>query len=91
MFFFSRFKIETFGRNAVVVGRSKNVGMPIAMMLHTDKRHDCGLGMDATVTICHRYTPKEKLAFFCRNADIIVTATGMYFFVSLSFELFHCN
>ncbi|CAG9791011.1 unnamed protein product [Diatraea saccharalis] len=72
-----RFKIETFGRNAVVVGRSKNVGMPIAMMLHSDKRHDSGLGMDATVTICHRYTPKEQLESFCRNADIIVTATGI--------------
>ncbi|CAG4940174.1 unnamed protein product [Parnassius apollo] len=72
-----RYKIETFGRNAVVVGRSKNVGMPIAMMLHSDKNHNSGLGMDATVTICHRYTPPEKLEFFCRNADIIITATGV--------------
>ncbi|KOB74297.1 NAD-dependent methylenetetrahydrofolate dehydrogenase [Operophtera brumata] len=52
-----------------------NVGMPIAMMLHSDKRHDSGLGMDATVTICHRHTPADKLAFYCRNADIIITAT----------------
>lgn len=29
--------IETFGKNAVVVGRSKNVGMPIAMLLHAGK------------------------------------------------------
>ncbi|XP_061719743.1 bifunctional methylenetetrahydrofolate dehydrogenase/cyclohydrolase, mitochondrial isoform X1 [Cydia pomonella] len=72
-----RFKIDTFGRNAVVVGRSKNVGMPIAMMLHSDMSHDSGLGMDATVTICHRFTPKEKLEFYCRNADIIITATGV--------------
>lgn len=28
--------IETFGKNAVVCGRSKNVGMPIAMLLHGD-------------------------------------------------------
>ncbi|XP_045450399.1 bifunctional methylenetetrahydrofolate dehydrogenase/cyclohydrolase, mitochondrial [Melitaea cinxia] len=72
-----RFKIETFGRNAVVVGRSKNVGMPIAMMLHSDGNHDSGLGMDATVTICHRFTPPEQLEVHCRNADIIVTATGV--------------
>lgn len=72
-----RYKIDTFGRNAVVIGRSKNVGMPIAMMLHTDKRHDSGLGMDATVTICHRYTPRDQLEFYCRHADIIVTATGI--------------
>ncbi|XP_052752262.1 bifunctional methylenetetrahydrofolate dehydrogenase/cyclohydrolase, mitochondrial isoform X2 [Galleria mellonella] len=69
--------IETHGRRAVVIGRSKNVGMPIAIMLHTDKKHESGLGMDATVTICHRYTPKEDLEFYCQNADIIVTATGI--------------
>lgn len=28
--------VKTFGKNAVVCGRSKNVGMPIAMMLHSD-------------------------------------------------------
>lgn len=72
-----RFNIDTFGRNAVVVGRSKNVGMPIAMMLHSDKNHESRLGMDATVTICHRYTPKEKLEFYCQNADIIISATGV--------------
>ncbi|XP_041980554.1 probable bifunctional methylenetetrahydrofolate dehydrogenase/cyclohydrolase 2 isoform X2 [Aricia agestis] len=72
-----RFKIETHGRNAVVVGRSKNVGMPIAVMLHSDAKHENGLGMDATVTICHRYTPQEQLEMYCRNADIIITATGV--------------
>lgn len=28
--------VETFGKNAVVCGRSKNVGMPTAMLLHSD-------------------------------------------------------
>lgn len=28
------------GKNVVVAGRSKNVGMPIAMLLHTDGRHE---------------------------------------------------
>ncbi|XP_049297353.1 bifunctional methylenetetrahydrofolate dehydrogenase/cyclohydrolase, mitochondrial isoform X1 [Anopheles funestus] len=68
--------IETFGKNAVVVGRSKNVGMPIAMLLHADGRNDT-CAMDATVTICHRFTPPEELTRFCRMADIIVTATGV--------------
>lgn len=72
-----RFKIETHGRNAVVIGRSKNVGLPTAMMLHSDNSHENGLGMDATVTICHRYTPPEQLVKHCREADIIVTATGI--------------
>lgn len=31
-----RSKIETFGKNAVVVGRSKHVGLPIALLLHSD-------------------------------------------------------
>lgn len=68
--------VETFGKNAVVVGRSKNVGMPIAMLLHADGRNDT-CAMDATVTICHRFTPPEQLEKFCRLADIIVTATGV--------------
>lgn len=68
--------IETFGKNAVVVGRSKNVGMPISMLLHADGRNDTS-AMDATVTICHRFTPPEDLKKFCQLADIIVTATGM--------------
>lgn len=71
-----RTEIETFGKNAVVVGRSKNVGMPIAMLLHADGRNDT-CAMDATVTMCHRFTPPEDLARFCRTADIIVTATGV--------------
>lgn len=32
--------IQTLGKNVVVAGRSKNVGMPIAMLLHTDGRHE---------------------------------------------------
>ena len=32
--------IPTLGKNVVVAGRSKNVGMPIAMLLHTDGRHE---------------------------------------------------
>uniref|UniRef100_A0A1L8DZN2 Putative c1-tetrahydrofolate synthase n=2 Tax=Nyssomyia neivai TaxID=330878 RepID=A0A1L8DZN2_9DIPT len=71
-----RMGVETFGRNAVVVGRSKNVGMPISMLLHADGRNDTD-AMDATVTICHRFTPPEELARFCKSADIIVSATGV--------------
>jgi len=28
--------IETFGKNAVICGRSKNIGLPIALLLHAD-------------------------------------------------------
>lgn len=71
-----RSEIETLGKSAVVVGRSKNVGMPIAMLLHADGRNDT-CAMDATVTICHRFTPPELLKQYCLLADIIVTATGV--------------
>jgi methylenetetrahydrofolate dehydrogenase (NADP+)/methenyltetrahydrofolate cyclohydrolase len=53
------------GANAVVVGRSVNVGKPIAVML---------LNRDATVTVCHSKT--RDLASFTRNADILCVAAG---------------
>uniref|UniRef100_A0A1B6C2H7 methenyltetrahydrofolate cyclohydrolase n=1 Tax=Clastoptera arizonana TaxID=38151 RepID=A0A1B6C2H7_9HEMI len=68
--------IQTLGKNAVVCGRSKNVGMPIAMLLHADGAGDTS-AMDATTTICHRYTPPEQLAVFTKTADIIVSAAGV--------------
>ncbi len=48
-----------------VVGRSIVVGRPLAMLLLT---------RDATVTICHTFTP--DLASECRNADIVISAAG---------------
>ncbi|KAI8129023.1 mitochondrial, Bifunctional methylenetetrahydrofolate dehydrogenase/cyclohydrolase [Lucilia cuprina] len=71
-----RTNIDTFGKNAVVVGRSKNVSMPIAMLMHADGRNETN-AMDATVTICHRFTPPKELAKYCSMADIIITATGV--------------
>ncbi|XP_074051230.1 bifunctional methylenetetrahydrofolate dehydrogenase/cyclohydrolase, mitochondrial isoform X2 [Macrotis lagotis] len=68
--------IPTLGKNVVVAGRSKNVGMPIAMLLHTDGRHERP-GGDATVTISHRYTPKEQLKKHTILADIVVSAAGI--------------
>uniref|UniRef100_G1KL48 methenyltetrahydrofolate cyclohydrolase n=1 Tax=Anolis carolinensis TaxID=28377 RepID=G1KL48_ANOCA len=68
--------IPTFGRNVVVAGRSKNVGMPISMLLHTDGEHERP-GGDATVTITHRYTPKDQLKIHTQLADIIIVAAGI--------------
>ncbi|KAJ8911647.1 hypothetical protein NQ315_005992 [Exocentrus adspersus] len=68
--------IPTFGKNIVVCGRSKNVGLPIALLLHSDARNECP-GMEATVTICHRNTPRDELKYFSKKADIIVSATGV--------------
>ncbi|XP_064418475.1 bifunctional methylenetetrahydrofolate dehydrogenase/cyclohydrolase 2, mitochondrial [Latimeria chalumnae] len=68
--------IETFGKNVVVVGRSKNVGLPIAMLLHTDGSHERP-GGDATVTIAHRFTPREQLKVHTRLADVVIVAAGI--------------
>ncbi|XP_029619661.1 probable bifunctional methylenetetrahydrofolate dehydrogenase/cyclohydrolase 2 isoform X2 [Salmo trutta] len=68
--------IETVGKNVLVAGRSKNVGLPIAMLLHTDRNHQRP-GGDATVTIAHRCTPREQLKELTRLADIIIAAAGV--------------
>ena len=53
------------GKNAVVIGRSNNVGKPMALML---------LGRDATVTMCHSRTTDLKAHTIM--ADVIVAAVG---------------
>ncbi|MCP4133292.1 MAG: bifunctional methylenetetrahydrofolate dehydrogenase/methenyltetrahydrofolate cyclohydrolase FolD [bacterium] len=57
------------GKHVVVVGRSNIVGKPIAnMMLQKNDRANC------TVTICH--TGTKDMAYFTRQADILVVAAG---------------
>jgi len=59
--------IETKGKQALVIGRSRNVGMPQAILL-------ASRGADATVTIAHSRT--ADIAKQCFDADIIVAAVG---------------
>ena len=61
-------KYELAGRRVAVLGRSITVGKPIAMMM---------LGEDATVTVCHSATPREDTIKVCKEADIVVLATGL--------------
>lgn len=68
--------IDTFGKRAVVCGRSKNVGLPIFQMLHADYRNELP-GLEATAIMCHRNTKPEDLVMYCQSADIIITATGV--------------
>lgn len=65
-----RSKIPLAGQHAVVLGRSKLVGKPVAMMLQA---------LDATVTMCHSRT--KNLEATCREADILVAAIGQPRFV----------
>lgn len=59
------------GQHAVVIGRSRIVGRPMAAML---------LQADATVTVAHSHT--RNLAELTRTADIIVVAVGIPHFLT---------
>lgn len=63
--------ISVAGKRAVVLGRSKIVGRPMAMLL---------LNADATVIVCHSKT--KNLAEECRRAEILVVAIGKPKFVT---------
>jgi methylenetetrahydrofolate dehydrogenase (NADP+)/methenyltetrahydrofolate cyclohydrolase len=58
------------GSNAVVIGRSNIVGLPMAMML---------LKANATVTICHSRT--QNIPEVVKKADIVIAAIGKAEFV----------
>jgi len=55
------------GSRAVIIGRSRIVGMPMALML-------AQRGSDATVTIAHSRT--KEIESVCSEADILVAAVG---------------
>jgi 5,10-methylene-tetrahydrofolate dehydrogenase/methenyl tetrahydrofolate cyclohydrolase len=57
--------IELEGANAVVLGRSNIVGMPVSLLLVKE---------NATVTICHSRT--KDIAEKCREADVLIAAVG---------------
>jgi methylenetetrahydrofolate dehydrogenase (NADP+)/methenyltetrahydrofolate cyclohydrolase len=58
--------VEVEGAHAVVIGRSKLVGVPVARLL---------LLANATVTMCHSRT--RDLDAVCAQADILVAAVGV--------------
>ncbi|XP_073993685.1 NAD-dependent methylenetetrahydrofolate dehydrogenase isoform X2 [Rhodnius prolixus] len=68
--------IKTIGKKAVVCGRSKHVGLPIALLLHSSTKLGGIEGLNMTTTICHRHTPPEQFSSFIRKADVLVTAVG---------------
>jgi len=66
------YKIPLAGARAVVVGRSIDVGRPMAALL---------INADATVTICHSKT--KELAVELKRADILISAIGKAHFIQL--------
>ncbi len=67
-----RYKIETSGKNCVIVGRSNIVGRPLSVLMSQK-------AVNATVTVAHSRT--ENLEEVCRNADILIAAIGVPEFV----------
>ncbi len=65
---------EMCGKNAVIIGRSKLVGMPLTKLL---------LNENCTVTVCHSRT--QELAKIASQADILVVAIGKPRFVTAEY------
>lgn len=59
---------ELTGKHAVIIGRGKLVGKPLAKML---------LDEDMTVTVCHSKTPLEEVYRIAIGADAIIVAAGV--------------
>jgi methylenetetrahydrofolate dehydrogenase (NADP+)/methenyltetrahydrofolate cyclohydrolase len=60
-----KMEVNIEGKHAVVIGRSKLVGLPVSKLL---------LNENASVTICHSRT--KNLKEICKTADILVVAVG---------------
>ena len=69
-----RMKIETEGKNCVIIGRSNIVGMPLSIMLGRNSYPG-----NCTVTLAHSRT--KNLSEVCLNADIIIAAIGQPNFI----------
>lgn len=67
-----RYKIETSGKDCVIIGRSNIVGRPLSILLSQK-------GFDATVTVVHSRT--NDLPGHLKKADIIIAAMGSPNFV----------
>ncbi|MHA7108559.1 bifunctional methylenetetrahydrofolate dehydrogenase/methenyltetrahydrofolate cyclohydrolase FolD [Sunxiuqinia elliptica] len=62
-----RYKIETSGKDCVVVGRSNIVGRPMSVLMSQK-------AINATVTVAHSRT--KDLKELCASADILIAALG---------------
>jgi methylenetetrahydrofolate dehydrogenase (NADP+)/methenyltetrahydrofolate cyclohydrolase len=60
--------VDLNGKRAVVIGRSRIVGMPLSLML-------AAKGSNATVSIVHSRT--ENIEAHCQQADILIAAVGV--------------
>jgi len=68
------YKIDISGKNAVIIGRSPDVSLPLFAQL---------MAKDCTVTICHSYT--QNLSQITSQADILISAIGKPKFLDAEF------
>jgi len=73
-----RYKIETAGKNCVVVGRSHIVGSPMSILMARNAYPG-----NCTVTITHSKT--KKLKEICSSADILIVALGKAEFLTVDY------
>ena len=65
------YKIETTGKQVVILGRSNIVGKPLIQ---------CMLNLNSTVTVCHSKT--KNISEITKTADILISAIGKPRFVT---------
>ncbi len=70
-----RAKVDTVGKNCVVVGRSNIVGTPMSVLMSRNNSN-----ANCTVTLCHSKT--KNLKDICLNADILIVAIGKPEFIT---------
>jgi methylenetetrahydrofolate dehydrogenase (NADP+)/methenyltetrahydrofolate cyclohydrolase len=68
------YKIALKGKDVIVIGRSKNVGLPMLPLL---------LKENATVTVCHKLS--KNIPDKAKAAEIIVVAVGVPYFINQKF------
>jgi methylenetetrahydrofolate dehydrogenase (NADP+)/methenyltetrahydrofolate cyclohydrolase len=73
------YKISTFGKHIVIIGKSKIVGLPLFLMLTNEEKYG------ATITICDKYT--QDLQNIVKTGDIIIVATGVHHLLNKKFEV----
>ena len=66
LYLLEKSEVELEGADVAVIGRSNIVGLPLALLL---------IKKNATVTLCHSRT--KNIEEVCRNADIVMAATGV--------------
>ena len=69
-----RYNINIEGKDVVVIGRSKEVGLPISALM---------LSKNATVTICHSHT--TNLIDICKQSDVLISCMGQSKFITREF------